>query len=198
MPAFYDKSNDYYVAQLEAIKARDGVKLNVGCGPQVWPGWVGLDAYPSSPYVVKAGMSTLPFPDNTFDALLSSHSLEHVPIDEGVKCVAEFRRALKTGGNFYLAVPDMDNICRIMLDESISYEQKWNWYVYTMYGYQADTNTTPDLRAGRFMDFDPGQVHYVTFTKERLQRILTGFEIKEMYTYDGWGTPTIFCHAVKL
>lgn len=48
--------------------------------------------------------STIPFPDNSFDAVISISVLEHV--DDPVKYLREALRVLKKGGSLYLAFPN--------------------------------------------------------------------------------------------
>ncbi|MEJ0053557.1 MAG: methyltransferase domain-containing protein [bacterium] len=50
---------------------------------------------------------TLPFPDASFDAVLSVSVIEHV--DDPVRYLSEIRRVLKPGGVFYLAFPNRLN-----------------------------------------------------------------------------------------
>jgi SAM-dependent methyltransferase len=44
----------------------------------------------------KIDMTNIPYPDNTFDVVISSHVLEHVPDDR--KAMQELQRVLKPGG----------------------------------------------------------------------------------------------------
>lgn len=51
--------------------------------------------------------ATLPFPDHSFDIVLSNHVIEHVGGEaEQLQHLAEARRVLRPGGTFYLAVPN--------------------------------------------------------------------------------------------
>lgn len=52
---------------------------------------------------VQANGLTLPFPDHTFDRIIASEILEHVPDDRGV--MAELFRVLKPGGRLAATVP---------------------------------------------------------------------------------------------
>lgn len=52
---------------------------------------------------VKADIHQLPFADNTFDAVLCNHVLEHVADD--IKALQELKRVLKPGGWAILQVP---------------------------------------------------------------------------------------------
>jgi len=99
--------------------------LDVGCGTgtltliakrRVGPGAVaGVDAAPDMVAVARrkasrAGLAidfqvgliqALPFPDNTFDVVLSSLVLHHVPAEYRPRGFVEIRRVLKPGGRLY-------------------------------------------------------------------------------------------------
>ncbi len=52
----------------------------------------------------------LPFPDNSFEAVYSSHTLEHVPRAAVATFLAEIRRVLLPGGVLRLALPDLNKL----------------------------------------------------------------------------------------
>jgi SAM-dependent methyltransferase len=56
------------------------MKLDLGCGRQKMPGFVGLDrfALPGVDVVADLDLPTLPFRDDSFDVIYAFHSLEHV------------------------------------------------------------------------------------------------------------------------
>lgn len=53
---------------------------------------------------VQGDATSLPFPDASFDAIICSETLEHVPDDRGA--VAEIHRVLRPGGLLFLTVPN--------------------------------------------------------------------------------------------
>ncbi|MFH1821224.1 MAG: methyltransferase domain-containing protein, partial [Methanobacteriota archaeon] len=104
-----------------------GLKLNLGSGRRVIPGWINIDIHPLIPLskipgatwlLFKLGMikesaykmkwpsntlwhdirKGLPFDDNTADFIYASHFFEHVKEDEAEKISLECYRVLKPGG----------------------------------------------------------------------------------------------------
>lgn len=57
---------------------------------------------------VQADAARLPFPDGSFDAVISNHSLEHFEDLSGV--LAEIRRVIRSGGALFVAVPDASTL----------------------------------------------------------------------------------------
>ncbi|WP_245572917.1 class I SAM-dependent methyltransferase [Lichenihabitans psoromatis] len=54
-------------------------------------------------------------PDRTFDAIWSSHAIEHLHTHEVVPALTEFRRILKPDGFVLLTCPDLTAVVRLML-----------------------------------------------------------------------------------
>ncbi len=51
-----------------------------------------------------------PFRDASIEAVLASHVLEHLTVEEARSCVAEIQRVLVPGGVVRVAVPDLDAV----------------------------------------------------------------------------------------
>ncbi len=62
------------------------------------------EAHQSSPLILSAAGEHLPFPDNSFDLILSHEVLEHVRDDR--LAVSEIMRTLRPGGRLVLFVPN--------------------------------------------------------------------------------------------
>lgn len=112
------------------------VKLNLGCGTHVVPGWINVDYaagarllrlpgfrrlnrrlglfkgdWPSG-IVLHDLRRPLPWDSGSVDIIYSSHTLEHLSRDEGIRLLAECYRVLRPGGIIRIVVPDLAHIVR--------------------------------------------------------------------------------------
>jgi predicted SAM-dependent methyltransferase len=91
--------------------------LNAGCGATFHPAWTNLDFRASAPSVIAHDLrKPLPFADASFGVVYSSHVLEHFSRSFAPVFLAECRRLLKPGGVLRLAVPDLETIARLYLE----------------------------------------------------------------------------------
>ena len=97
--------------------------LNVGCGGVYFPEWTNCDLLPGRQVVGHDLREPLPWGSAVFDAVYSSHVLEHLPLKAGRVLLAEQFRVLKLGGVCRVVVPDLEGICRLYLQHlEIAYE----------------------------------------------------------------------------
>ena len=89
--------------------------LNVGCGGAYFSEWTNCDLLPGRQVVGHDLREPLPWGAAVFDAVYSSHVLEHLPPTEGRELLAEQLRVLKPGGVCRVVVPDLEGICRLYL-----------------------------------------------------------------------------------
>lgn len=110
--------------------------LNVACGSRYHREWVNIDFAPASDLVKKVNvLEGLPFDNDSFDVVYSSHFLEHLSPEQAKFFLRECYRVLKPGGIIRIVVPDLENICREYLrilnlalnDEK--YEKFYDWIV---------------------------------------------------------------------
>lgn len=91
-----------------AVRSR---MANIGCGGTFHPAWDNFDLVPSAAGVMAFDLvGDIKLPDNSYEAVYSSHVLEHLPRNIAPRVCCEFHRILKIGGVLRLAVPDLEVI----------------------------------------------------------------------------------------
>lgn len=85
--------------------------LDIGCGFKPWERlfegkdieYIGIDTDENSLADIRCSAEKLPFPDNTFDAIICSETLEHIlEID---KTILEIKRVSKNGAILFISTP---------------------------------------------------------------------------------------------
>ncbi len=112
-----------YIAKLEAVRAwLDSAPpqtkvLDAGCGEGVLVDEYqsrlsieGLDPNYSSERVRAGSLTSLPYPDATFDRALCLDVLEHLTFDEQPQALAELHRVLRPGGLLLVSVPNLAHL----------------------------------------------------------------------------------------
>jgi SAM-dependent methyltransferase len=70
----------------------------------------GVDVSYSSPRVTRAALTSLPYPDASFDRALCLDVLEHLPFSEQPLALAELHRVLRPGGELLVSVPNLAHL----------------------------------------------------------------------------------------
>ena len=111
-------------------------KLNLGCGNRFAQGWINIDFHSESPEVLSVNLlGRLPFADNSFDVVYSSHVLEHFAPDTAQALLRECHRILKPNGILRTVLPDLETGCREyvrLLDEIDTSEgarKRYEWII---------------------------------------------------------------------
>lgn len=85
------------------------LKLDLGCGPNKKPGYLGVDRYsfPNVDFVTPLGdrLVKWPFADNSVEDVHCSHFLEHLTQDERAYFMNELFRVLTPGGKALFITP---------------------------------------------------------------------------------------------
>lgn len=126
---------------MNSVKRPSTSRINLGCGLKAPDGWINVDSSYSASlaklprlkrvlcrlhvlprYVAEAGWSPdilianlkrpLPFQDETADIVYSSHTLEHLHVEDAKNLFREIHRVLKPGGITRILVPDGTNAVR--------------------------------------------------------------------------------------
>jgi SAM-dependent methyltransferase len=134
-PFYIIRSRLFRAIQKLAPALGNGQLLDFGCGAKPYrhlftvEQYIGLDMEnPSHPHLTEDvdvfyDGTTIPFPNNRFDAILSSEVMEHVFEPEAI--LAELHRVLKPGGKALFTVPFVWN----------EHEVPYDYARYSRYGF---------------------------------------------------------------
>jgi len=87
------------------------VKLNLGCGPMKFEGWVNIDFDEAYEPDLVADIAKLPMEDDSVDAIYAAHVLEHFHWKDPV--LEEWHRVLRPGGVIVQVVPDLVQVVEL-------------------------------------------------------------------------------------
>jgi predicted SAM-dependent methyltransferase len=97
-------------------------KLNLGCGPNLKPGWINIDLLDSGADLQLDLREQWPFADASISHIYSEHVFEHFEVREEVShFLSEAYRVLRPGGLFEVGVPDTEWPLRAYGDPSDPY-----------------------------------------------------------------------------
>lgn len=157
--------NPEFEILLKNILNIPGIILDVGCGEQkITNSVVGVDPYVDTD--VKAYMWEMPFEDESINAILSFHSLEHVSKYQVLPTLAEFARVLKKDAPLIIVVPDLLSIIEtFLITEDV--EKQINWQLDTIFGNQKHG----------------GEYHRTGFTEEIFKKYFSVIETLELVDF---------------
>lgn len=170
------------------------IKLNLGCGIELQPGFINVDMIPLKWLKEKSGLYSkakvagkyvrgdvrkLPFKDNYADYIIASEILEHIPLADVNKTLREWVRVLKPGGKMIITCPDFNAIANDWVREMINAP-----FDPAVYGDTAQVIYGSQIGAGEF--------HKCPITPQFFQYYLGSMGLKEgkIKVYPK-GTPTI-------
>jgi predicted SAM-dependent methyltransferase len=154
------------------------VRLNIGAGYEQLPGWTAVDLYdgPGERWDARS----LPLEDNSVEAILANHSLEHLGRDEVPEALAEFYRVLVPSGMLTIDVPDLEWVLAAWLDGRLD---RWGYGLDAIYGSQEHV----------------GNFHKTGFDLKHLIALVTGagFEIQSAGPHLSHGVQSLLVQGRK-
>lgn len=89
------------------LKNKSGIKLDLGCGGNKQPGFVGIDMrkLPGVDIVHDLEKTPFPLPDECCLQILASHILEHISPKRFIPLMNELWRIMKVGGQLLISSP---------------------------------------------------------------------------------------------
>jgi predicted SAM-dependent methyltransferase len=101
-----------------------GLKLHVGCGELVRPGWVNIDFSPRLGVFYFNMQNPLPIANGTVSRIHAEHFLEHLEYSEAVRFLSECARILAGGGSMRVIIPDAEKYMRAYAsDDKLFFEK---------------------------------------------------------------------------
>jgi hypothetical protein len=117
----------------KAVQGKRGLKLHLGCGTDIRDGWVNVDlslnrlhakplpAYNDTLLINHDLRLGLPLEDESCKFIYSSHFLEHLQYQQGLRLLRDCYRALQSGGVFRVALPNIKGVFEAYLREDYDY-----------------------------------------------------------------------------
>jgi SAM-dependent methyltransferase/glycosyltransferase involved in cell wall biosynthesis len=110
--AVFDAAMRQATPQPLAAPAQRGIRLNLGCGDKILPGYVNCDALSSRGQGPKVDVQCdvtkrLPFVDGAAEEVLAVHVVEHIWRWEVADVLREWTRVLQPGGRMVLECPNL-------------------------------------------------------------------------------------------
>ena len=124
-----------------------------------------------------ADAESLPFPDNTFDVIISAHKLEHIKNDNLV--IKECSRVLKPGGELIIFVPGRKN--GIATQEEFSKFGHFRYYNKSKFQV-IENATSPDLKITKLIY--PHKIHNLIWNRLKNLFRWTNYPIKKWILRD--------------
>ena len=107
-----------YEKAFESLRGRTGLKVHLGCGPDIRTGWINIDLLlgplpridpaqqPDTMLIVRDLRTGLPLDEGSCEVIYSSHFFEHLSFADGIRLMTDCHRALRAGGVFRIVLPD--------------------------------------------------------------------------------------------
>jgi predicted SAM-dependent methyltransferase len=101
--------------QVQAARAAGPVRVTIGAGRKPVPGWINTDiVWQADAYLDIT--RPWPVPDGSIDFIYADNVIEHVTLDLGRAVFRHAYAALRPGGVFRLATPDVEAVARQYLE----------------------------------------------------------------------------------
>ena len=101
-------------------------KLEIGSGTNPHPGYEHLDINPDLPDIdIIASMDSIPKDNDTYEEILSVHSIEHIEWGKIKGVLKEWVRVLKPGGRINIYTPNFNFIATSFLEGRSRVEANW-------------------------------------------------------------------------
>lgn len=136
----HHKNSSLSLQGLSYEKAETATKLHLGCGSNIFQGWLNADLVTTdsvppdthekiSDIFIMDATTTFPFRDNQMNFIYCEDFIEHFSQKDGISLCAECYRILKQGGVWRISTPSFDKILRGMQPrerKAVDF-RNWGW-----------------------------------------------------------------------
>ncbi len=152
---------DRQAYQLKVHGMQDGLRVNLGAGPQKGSQYITVDQRAVDGIDIRADIRHLPFEDGQLAEIHCSHLMEHFPDAEmGAKILPYWHRLLRPGGKLVVICPDAEAMMKRWAEGKFGYE---NLREVTFGGQEYE-----------------GNQHYNMFTPSSLEQMLRQASFREV------------------
>lgn len=95
------------------------MRVNLGSGRERFEGFLNIDLYDSDADVM-ADICQLPLADDSVEEAKCIQVIEHIPYNKNHQLFSEMYRVLIKGGCIDVETPDIDVVCRKILEEGLT------------------------------------------------------------------------------
>lgn len=158
----------------EAAPEYPPVRLNLGCGDKILPGYVNVDVVASRagkrPDVLCDLHDLSVFPDNHADEIMAIHVVEHFWRWEVEDILREWVRVLKPGGRMILECPNLVSACEEFLKDPDVFSHEGKDGQRTMWVFYGD----PSWK-------DPFMIHRWGYTPNSLKKLMESVGLSSVH-----------------
>ena len=115
----------------------------MGCGEKTYVNAINLDRFHEDGVVdsdVIGDGIVLPFKAQSFKAVFSSHSIEHLSREDHIPAILEWRRVLIEGGHLIITLPDFEVCLQNYTDNYMGNRDYWYMTIFGANRYSGDSH----------------------------------------------------------
>ena len=112
---------------LEIIKNEKNLRLNLGCGRNIKPGWINVDSYKRANIDLVCDLTVdFPFQEDSCSYIYSEHFIEHLDWFDGKELLGKCYRSLQCGGTFRVVFPNFQKVFRAYIEGDLEFLRQYS------------------------------------------------------------------------
>ena len=102
---------------LNIINTQKNLKINLGCGRNIKPGWINVDGWKRAEIDLVCDLSkNFPFKESSCAYIYSEHFIEHLDWLDGYELIENCYKSLAKGGIFRIVFPDFKKLFKAYIE----------------------------------------------------------------------------------